>query len=90
MNKYDDFFALSCPVAGPFKELNTPDTMIRLLGTPVFNLRTEFVGVIEKSSSTKYDLKFARHLSSVIDELKILFGDNNWQVWCWLITLVLT
>jgi hypothetical protein len=83
VNKYDDFFALSCPVARPCEELQRLGTMARLIGSPIFNMEmeTELVGVIEQSSQSKYDLKFARISSSVIDELRILFDDSDWQVW---------
>lgn len=80
VNKYDDLFALSCPMVGPYRELQCLVTMIRLIGTLVFNLKCKLVDVIERSSQNKYDLKFVRLSDSVNDELGILFGNSNWKV----------
>ncbi|KAL6655511.1 hypothetical protein ACP70R_006337 [Stipagrostis hirtigluma subsp. patula] len=68
--RYDNLFALSCPVAGPCPELKRESTIARLIGAPVFNFNADLAGIIERSSNRVYDIKFARHSSSVIDELK--------------------
>jgi hypothetical protein len=47
---YDDIFTLSCPMVGPYGELERPMTMVRLIGAPVFNLKCELVGAIKRSS----------------------------------------
>ncbi|KAF0935133.1 hypothetical protein E2562_030420 [Oryza meyeriana var. granulata] len=77
-NKHDDYFAVSCPVSGSMPVLGMLSDLQRIAGAPVFNMRGEAVGLIEKCCEGSYDIKFARNSISVINQLQTLFGTEDW------------
>uniref|UniRef100_A0A0A9U6G4 Uncharacterized protein n=1 Tax=Arundo donax TaxID=35708 RepID=A0A0A9U6G4_ARUDO len=79
VSKYDNYFAVSCPVSGPIPVLGIPANLERIVGAPVFNMDGEALGLIERCSNSSYDIKFARCSASVVAELQTLFRSTDWK-----------